>query len=135
MGTSKAEHRLRECKGKIEALARSTDAIAHQLNNALTVITGTIDLLGDAVRDEPQLAGVAKLIAEAAQRGSRLTQQLFALRGGCAPLRMETEINADVSPTVSRVAAGPTPSRQEQGPESQNAQPETKMEVVKLRAS
>ncbi len=135
MRTSKAELRLRECKGKIEALAHSTAAIAHQLNNALTVITGTIDLLADAVSDEPQLVVVAKLIAEAAQRGSHLTQQLFALRGGCAHLREETEINANVGPTVSRVAAGATPSRQGQGPKSQNAQPETKMEVTKLRAS
>jgi hypothetical protein len=42
----------------------------------LTVITGLIDLLAQAVADEPQLASAARLIDEAATRGAVLTARL-----------------------------------------------------------
>ena len=53
--------------------------ILHDFNNVLTVITGMIDLVVQAVADQPQLAGPARLIDEAASRGAALTARLLAL--------------------------------------------------------
>jgi signal transduction histidine kinase len=40
--------------------------ILHDFNNVLTVITGMIDILAEAVANEPRLAAIAKLIDDAA---------------------------------------------------------------------
>jgi CheY-like chemotaxis protein len=55
-----------------------TGGIAHDFNNMLTVITGTIDILTDAVSGKPELVAIAKLISEAADRGAELTGHLLA---------------------------------------------------------
>jgi len=38
----------------MEAVGQLTGGIAHDFNNILTVITGTIEILADAVAKEPQ---------------------------------------------------------------------------------
>ena len=58
------------------------DGILHDFNNVLTVIMGMVDLLAPAVADEPQLAGAARLIDEAATRGAALTARLLAFARG-----------------------------------------------------
>ncbi|MEA2681029.1 MAG: hypothetical protein QOK03_2751, partial [Candidatus Binataceae bacterium] len=63
---------------KMEAVGQLTGGIAHDLNNILTVITGTIELLAEGVAAWPQLAAFAKMIDEAAARGADLTQRLLA---------------------------------------------------------
>ena len=63
---------------KMEAVGQLTGGIAHDFNNILTVITGTIGILNDAVADRPELAAVAAMIDEAAERGADLTRHLFA---------------------------------------------------------
>jgi PAS domain S-box-containing protein len=72
-----AQDRLRQAE-KMEAVGQLTGGIAHDFNNILTVITGTIEILADAVEQEPQLAAIAKMIDEAAARGANLTQHLLA---------------------------------------------------------
>jgi PAS domain S-box-containing protein len=72
-----AEDRIRQAE-KMEAVGQLTGGIAHDFNNILTVITGTIEILADAVEDEPQLAAIARMIDEAATRGANLTQHLLA---------------------------------------------------------
>jgi PAS domain S-box-containing protein len=72
-----AEDRLRQAE-KMEAVGQLTGGIAHDFNNILTVITGTIEILADAVKGEPQLATITKMIDEAAARGAELTQHLLA---------------------------------------------------------
>jgi PAS domain S-box-containing protein len=72
-----AEEQLRQSQ-KMESVGQLTGGIAHDFNNMLAVITGTIDILGDAVSDKPQLAAIAKLISEAADRGAELTGHLLA---------------------------------------------------------
>jgi CheY-like chemotaxis protein len=62
---------------KMEIVGRLTGGIVHDFNNILTVITGTIDILAEAVADRPELAAVAGLIAEAASRGANLTAHLL----------------------------------------------------------
>jgi signal transduction histidine kinase/ActR/RegA family two-component response regulator len=63
---------------KMEAVGQLTGGIAHDLNNILTVITGTIEILAEAVADRPELAAIANMIDEAAARGADLTQRLLA---------------------------------------------------------
>jgi PAS domain S-box-containing protein len=72
-----AEDRLRQAE-KMEAVGQLTGGIAHDFNNILTVITGTIEILAEAVENEPQLAAITRMIDEAASRGADLTQHLLA---------------------------------------------------------
>jgi PAS domain S-box-containing protein len=72
-----AEAQVRQAQ-KMEAVGQLTGGIAHDFNNILTVITGTIEVLADAVADKPQAASIAKMIDEAAERGAALTQRLLA---------------------------------------------------------
>ena len=72
-----AEDRIRQSE-KMEALGQLTGGIAHDFNNILTVITGTIEILSDAVAKEPQLAAITRMIDDAAARGADLTQHLLA---------------------------------------------------------
>ena len=68
-----AEEQLIQAQ-KMEAVGQLTGGIAHEFNNMLTVITGTIEILADGVKGNPHLAAIAKLISDAADRGARLTQ-------------------------------------------------------------
>jgi PAS domain S-box-containing protein len=71
------EERIRHTE-KMEAIGQLTGGVAHDFNNILTVITGTIEILSEAVAKEPQLAAIAKMIDEAAARGADLTHHLLA---------------------------------------------------------
>src|SRR3984893_4012830 len=72
-----ADLQLRQAQ-KMEAVGQLTGGVAHDLNNILTVITGTIEILAEAVAGRPQLVAVANMIDEAAARGGDLTQRLLA---------------------------------------------------------
>jgi signal transduction histidine kinase/CheY-like chemotaxis protein len=63
---------------KMEELGQLTGGIAHDFNNTLTVITGTIEILAEAVAEKPDLAMITRLISEAADRGAELTAHLLA---------------------------------------------------------
>jgi signal transduction histidine kinase/CheY-like chemotaxis protein len=71
------ETQIRQAQ-KMEAIGQLTGGIAHDFNNILTVITGTIEILGEGVTDRPDLAEIAKLVADAAARGAGLTRHLLA---------------------------------------------------------
>jgi len=87
------ESQVRQAQ-KMEAVGQLTGGVAHDFNNILTVITGTIEILGDAVRDRPHLAQITNLISAAAARGADLTQHLlaFARRQPLQP--RSTDVNA-----------------------------------------
>jgi PAS domain S-box-containing protein len=85
---------------KMEAVGQLTGGIAHDFNNILTVITGTIEILAEAVADQPQLAAVAKMIDEAAERGADLTQHLLAFARKQPLQPRETDINSLLVETV-----------------------------------
>jgi signal transduction histidine kinase len=72
-----ADLQLRQAQ-KMEAVGQLTGGIAHDLNNILTVITGTIEILAEAVAERPELVAIARMIDEAAERGADLTQRLLA---------------------------------------------------------
>jgi PAS domain S-box-containing protein len=94
-----AEEQLIQAQ-KIEAVGQLTGGIAHEFNNMLTVITGTIDILADGVKGNPHLAAITKMISEAADRGARLTSSLLAFARK-QPLQ-PTEI--DVNGLIEEVA-------------------------------
>ena len=64
-----AEAQFRQAQ-KMDAVGQLTGGVAHDFNNILTVITGTIGILAEAVADQPELAAIARLIDEAAERGA-----------------------------------------------------------------
>jgi signal transduction histidine kinase/CheY-like chemotaxis protein len=86
---------------KMEAIGQLTGGVAHDFNNILTVITGSIEMLSDGVKDRPLLAQIASMIGAAATRGADLTQRLLAFARQ-QPLRpRSTDINALVLDTAS----------------------------------
>jgi PAS domain S-box-containing protein len=94
-----AEAQFRQAQ-KMEAVGQLTGGIAHDFNNILTVITGTIGILADAVTGDPQLVAIAKMIDEAAERGANLTKHLlaFARRQPLQP--REIDVNTLILETV-----------------------------------
>ncbi len=94
-----AEDRIRQSE-KMEAVGQLTGGIAHDFNNILTVITGTIEILAEAVEKEPQLAAITRMIDDAAARGAELTQHLlaFARRQPLHP--RETDVNTLIIDTA-----------------------------------
>jgi PAS domain S-box-containing protein len=88
-----AEAQIRHVQ-KMDAIGQLTGGVAHDFNNILTVITGTIGILADAVADRPDLMSIARLIDDAADRGAQLTKHLLAFARK-QPLRpREIEVNS-----------------------------------------
>ncbi|MCP4619496.1 MAG: PAS domain S-box protein [Bradyrhizobium sp.] len=79
---------------KMEAVGQLTGGVAHDFNNILTVITGTIGILADGVADKPELANVARMIDEAAERGANLTRHLLAFARKQPLQPREIDVNA-----------------------------------------
>ena len=94
-----AEDRIRQAE-KMEAVGQLTGGIAHDFNNILTVITGTIEILADAVKSEPQLAAITRMIDEAASRGADLTQHLLAFARKQPLEPKETDVNTLIIDTA-----------------------------------
>jgi signal transduction histidine kinase/CheY-like chemotaxis protein len=95
-----ADQQLHQAQ-KMEAVGQLTGGIAHDLNNLLTVITGTIEILAEAVADRPELVAITKMIDDAAARGADLTQRLLAFARK-QPLRpVEVDVNSLVIETTN----------------------------------
>jgi len=84
----------------MEALGQLTGGIAHDFNNILTVITGTIEILAEAVEKEPQLAAITRMIDDAAARGADLTQHLLAFARKQPLQPREVDINTLIIDTA-----------------------------------
>ena len=79
---------------KMEAIGQLTGGVAHDFNNILTVITGTIEILGDAVKDRPKLVQITDMISAAAARGADLTRHLLAFSRQQPLQPRNTDVNA-----------------------------------------
>jgi signal transduction histidine kinase len=71
------ESQVRQAQ-KMEAIGQLTGGVAHDFNNILTVITGTIEIIAEAVKDNPHLTQIANMMGAAAARGADLTKHLLA---------------------------------------------------------
>jgi signal transduction histidine kinase len=78
---------------KMEVVGQLAGGIVHDFNNILAVITGTIDILAEAVADRPELAAVARLIEQAAARGADLTAYLLAFARDQPSQPREVDVN------------------------------------------
>ena len=94
--------RLREVH-KIEALGRMTAGVAHEFNNLLQIITGSLELVEMEYEGREGPRRHLRGAREAAIRGGELTQRLLSYAGQ-HPLRREVvEVGAFVSNTVQLV--------------------------------
>jgi PAS domain S-box-containing protein len=94
-----AEAQFRQAQ-KMDAVGQLTGGVAHDFNNILTVITGTIGILSDAVTDRPDLVAITKMIDEAAERGANLTKHLLAFARKQPLQPREVDVNALVVETT-----------------------------------
>ena len=94
-----AEAAIRQAQ-KMDAVGQLTGGVAHDFNNILTVITGTIGILSEAVADKPELANIARMIDEAAERGANLTKHLLAFARKQPLQPREIDVNALVLETA-----------------------------------
>jgi PAS domain S-box-containing protein len=93
------EEQLRQSQ-KMDAIGQLTGGVAHDFNNILTVITGTIEILIDDLPDRPNLAAIAGMIDEAATRGADLTRQLLAFARKQTLQPRDTDINTLIIDTA-----------------------------------
>jgi len=94
-----AEAQLRQVQ-KMDAVGQLTGGVAHDFNNILTVITGTIGILSDAVANDPQMSAIARMIDDAAERGASLTKHLLAFARKQPLQPREIDVNALVIETI-----------------------------------
>ena len=72
-----AERKLQQSQ-KLEAIGKLTGGVAHDFNNMLTVIAGTMEVLMDELKDRPDALQTASLIDQATERCTELIQHLLA---------------------------------------------------------
>ena len=92
--------RLLQQAQKLDAIGKLTGGVAHDFNNMLTIITGSIEVLIDTVQDRPAAAELAALISRAADRCTELIRHLLAFARK-QPLRPR---DIDVNATVQDIA-------------------------------
>ncbi|MCA6121475.1 response regulator [Bradyrhizobium sp. WSM 1704] len=93
------EQKLRQVQ-KMEAVGHLTGGIAHDFNNILTVVTGLIDILAEAVAHDAALSSVTKMISDAASRGAEVTKHLLAFSRQQPLQPREANLNALVQDTA-----------------------------------
>jgi two-component system, cell cycle sensor histidine kinase and response regulator CckA len=118
---------------KLEALGRLAGSIAHDFNNALTVIGGHAELLTKRLGDTPERRA-AEYIREAALRASALTAQLLSF-GRTTPKPQVLDVNAvllDMQPLLVRVLGADVSLTLELDPQlvAMSAQPASVRQVL-----
>jgi signal transduction histidine kinase/CheY-like chemotaxis protein len=78
---------------KMEAIGQLTGGVAHDMNNILTVIIGSVEILTERVAPKPELVAITKMIDQAAERGSDLTKRLLAFARKQALQPREVDVN------------------------------------------
>jgi PAS domain S-box-containing protein len=92
--------RLLQQAQKLDAIGKLTGGVAHDFNNMLTIITGSIEALVEQIKDRPAIAELAALIGRAADRCTELIRHLLAFARK-QPLRPR---DIDVNSTVLDIA-------------------------------
>ena len=89
---------------KLETVGRLTGRFAHEFNNLLTVVSGNLEFLDEAISDGPFLETL-QAAQTAASRGAELIQSMLAYsqRAKLSPERMN--LNTTVEDIIARDAA------------------------------
>jgi len=90
---------------KLESVGRLAAGIAHDFNNVLTVIQGHTGLLRSDAATTPAMSDCLRQIAQAAERGGKLTSQLlaFSRRNVLQPRRLDlNELVTGLSSLLNR---------------------------------
>ena len=93
------ERKLQQAQ-KLDAIGQLTGGVAHDFNNMLTVIAGTMEVLMDELKDKPEALQTAALVNQAADRCTELIQHLLAFARR-QPLRPR---NVDINSTILDIA-------------------------------
>ena len=91
---------------KMEAIGNLTGGMAHDFNNLLSVVIGSLDLLQDRVRNDPDAMALSEAALQASMRGAELTRQLlaFARRQPLAPSVVDVnELVAGMTRLLERI--------------------------------
>jgi signal transduction histidine kinase len=87
------ERQLRQAQ-KLETVGQLTGGVAHDFNNILTVIVGTISVLEDRDGVDADMRKALQAIDRAAMRGAELTRNLLAVARQQTLRPRQTDINA-----------------------------------------
>jgi len=90
---------------KLEAVGRLADGMAHDFNNVLQVIEGTLSLLGEHCGDDPRLRPLIDGAQDSVERGARLTRQLLCfsqVQMPAADVVGVPDLAAHIRPLVAR---------------------------------
>ncbi|MFZ1987249.1 MAG: PAS domain S-box protein [Desulfatitalea sp.] len=90
---------------KMEAIGLLAGGIAHQFNNALSGITGNIDLLKLTVPDNPHIQRYGETMLQCVQSMAGLTQQLLAYARGGKYQSQPHSLNLLVKEVLHQVAS------------------------------
>ena len=113
-----AEHALAQSR-RIEAIGKLTLGISHDFNNILSVILGSLDLIGKGEQD-PRRLKLLSTAAKAAERGSQLSARMLAFARGqnlSPDIHDVHTLISDSTGVLSR-SAGPVPCSMHMGASS-----------------
>jgi two-component system, cell cycle sensor histidine kinase and response regulator CckA len=99
------EEQLRQAQ-KMEAVGQIAGGVAHDFNNMLTVIAGSLELLGDEARDEERFLGPLQDANRAVDQATALTRQLLTFSRRHVVQRTTVDLNevvTDVARMMRRV--------------------------------
>ncbi|MDE2517077.1 MAG: response regulator [Rhodospirillales bacterium] len=86
------EHTLLEVQ-KMEALGRLSGGVAHEFNNLLAAILGSVELAGRRVQEPERVLRLLGGIRQAAERGAILTAQMLTFARSRAVSRQAIDVN------------------------------------------
>lgn len=89
---------------KTEAIATLAGGIAHQFNNALTVISGNIELLEYDYQNDPRITPYTTPIVKASDKMTRLTSQLLGYAQGGKYKERPNDLSEVVRTTLSFIS-------------------------------
>jgi len=90
------EEHLRESQ-KMEAVGHLTGGVAHEFNNLLTAVIGSLEMMQDLMPEDEILQGLQRTAMRGASRGAELTQRLLAFSRRQALQPASTELHEMVA--------------------------------------
>jgi signal transduction histidine kinase len=106
LATRERDHASRARGQKLEAISRLAGGVAHDFNNMLAVIRGSLDAIVERDMPESDVREDLEAIGEAADRATSLTRQLLSFSGHHPGRRSVVDVNdvlVAIKPSVERL--------------------------------